>query len=114
MELKDKTIILTGAARIGKFVAQSLLSAGANLVVSYRSEKPDFGSDNILYVRADLSNSKEVESMLGQAKHRFDRIDGLVHMAATYERVPWDKLTEETWNSSMNAIAKSAFLTSKY
>jgi pteridine reductase len=114
MDLKNKTIIVTGAARIGKFVVEKLLAAGANLAVSYRTEKPDFGAENILYIQADLSNYKEVESMVGQAVHRFGSIDGLVHMAATYERVPWGNLSPETWDSSMNAIAKSAFLTSKY
>lgn len=114
MDIKNKTIILTGAARIGKFVAESLLAAGANLVVTYRTQKPDLDSDRILFVKAELSDRKEVESLIGQAKQRFETIDGLVHMAATYERIPWNNLSEETWDSSMNAIAKSAFLTSKY
>ncbi|HEX5429924.1 MAG TPA: SDR family oxidoreductase [Patescibacteria group bacterium] len=114
MDIKGKTIILTGAARIGKFVAADLLSAGANLVVSYRTTQPDFGSDKILYVKADLSNSSDVQELINEAKSKFGQIDGLVHMAATYERVPWEKLDEKAWDSSINAIAKSAFLTSKF
>jgi NAD(P)-dependent dehydrogenase (short-subunit alcohol dehydrogenase family) len=113
MTLQNKTIILTGAARIGKFVADDLLKAGVNLVVSYRTTAPDFGSDKILYIQADLSNQKDVARLVDETKNKFGAIDGLVHMAATYERVPWHKLSEETWNSSMDAIAKSAFLTTK-
>lgn len=113
MDIKNKTIILTGAARIGKFVAEDLLKAGANLVVSYRTSQPDFGSDKILFVKAELSNEKDVANLISEAKNKFGRIDALIHMAATYERVPWDKLSLQTWDSSMDAIAKSAFLTSK-
>lgn len=113
MEIKNKTIILTGAARIGKFVAEDLLKAGVNLVVTYFNTKPDFATDQVLAVRADLSKADDVKNVIEQAKSKFGKIDALVHMAATYERVPWDKLSESAWDSSMNAIAKSAFLMTK-
>ncbi|MBX4205307.1 MAG: SDR family oxidoreductase [Candidatus Doudnabacteria bacterium] len=114
MDLKNKTIIVTGAARIGKFVVERLIAAGANLTVSYKTAKPDFGGENILYVQADLSDYKQAESLVSQTKQKFGSVEGLVHMASTYERVPWEKLSPETWDSSLDAIAKSAFLVSKY
>lgn len=39
MELSEKTIILTGGARIGKAVARALAEKGANLVVTYSHSK---------------------------------------------------------------------------
>jgi NAD(P)-dependent dehydrogenase (short-subunit alcohol dehydrogenase family) len=114
MDLKNKTVILTGAARIGKFVADSLAQAGANVVITYRNSKPDIAeSDQTLFLQAELTNVADIDKVISETKKRFGTIDALVHMAATYERVPWDKLSEATWDSSMDAIAKSAFLVTK-
>src|SRR5438309_2285154 len=114
MDLKNKTVIVTGAARIGKFVAEDLLKAGANVVVSFRNTKPDIAaSDKVLFIQAELTKLSDIQKIISETQRKFGTIDGLVHMAATYERVPWDKLSEETWNSSLNTIAKSAFLASK-
>lgn len=114
MELNGKTIIVTGAARIGKFVVEDLLKKGANVVVSYRTNKPEISqTPKTLFVQAELSNPDDIQAIISQAKEKFGKIDGLVHMAATYERVSWDKLDLEAWDSSLDAIAKSAFLTSK-
>src|SRR5579864_4066507 len=99
MDIKGKTVILTGVARIGTFVAADFLEAGANLVVSYRTGKPDFRSVNILYVQADLSSAADVVRLVSEAEDKFERVDALVHMVATYERVPWDKLSEQAWDS---------------
>lgn len=122
MKLKDKVIILTGAARVGKAVAKSLGASGTHLVVTYlRSEvESEFiceecdkiGSRSIP-VRADLTKSEDVERVIKEAKKEFGRIDGLVHMAAIYSRTPWQKLSEADWDKNMNIIAKSAFLLSK-
>jgi NAD(P)-dependent dehydrogenase (short-subunit alcohol dehydrogenase family) len=114
MDLKDRTIILTGAARIGKFVAETLLDMGANLVLSYRSTPPEIeSSDRVLIVKAELADENQVHELLSQAKKKFSRIDGLIHMAATYERVAWTNLNLKTFDSSIDAIAKSAFLMTK-
>lgn len=114
MELKGKTIILTGAARIGKFVAESLLEAGANLTISYRNTQPEVTeSERTLFLKAELTNEADVQTIILETQKKFGRIDGLIHMAATYERVPWNKLSLSSWHNSIEAIATSAFLTSK-
>ena len=111
MELKDKIIILTGAARIGVDVAKALSGKGAKLAVTYLNNKPDVGE--ALYIKADLSNAADVEKVVSETKKIYDRIDGLVHMAAIYPRTPFATVTEKDWDTNMNVIAKSAFLMSK-
>ncbi len=114
MDLKNKTIIITGAARIGETVAETLLEAGANLVVAYRQNPPPIPeSEKVLKIRGELTKASDVANIISMAKKQFGSIDALVHMAATYERVPWEKLDEQAWDRSMNDIAKSAFLVSK-
>lgn len=122
MNINGKTIILTGAARVGKTVARSLAERGANLAVVYRSSEADakeiqeectrLGSKVELF-QGDLGNSADMETVIGKITKKCADIYGLVHMAANYQRTPWDTLKEEDWNKIMNAIAKSAFLVAK-
>jgi len=122
MIIKGKTIILTGASRVGKSVARSLASKGANLAVSYLRGKE--GAEEIceeakrsgsraIAVRADLGKKDDIAAFLLAAKEAFGHVDGLVHMAANYEKTRWENLTEEAWDRDMNIIARSAFLLGK-
>ena len=114
MDLQNKTIIVTGAARIGKTVAEDLAAKGANLVIVYFSNKPEIKtSGGIHFVQADLTKPQDVNKIVTEAKNKFGAIHGLVHMAANYEKNTWENLNEEVWNKSMDAIAKSSFLLGK-
>jgi NAD(P)-dependent dehydrogenase (short-subunit alcohol dehydrogenase family) len=112
MNLQGKTVIITGAARIGQKVAEVLKEKGANLVITYFSSAKEAGNLG-LAVKADVSKEKDIANLIKQAKKEFGSIDGLVHMAATYEKVPFEKLDEEAFNRSINVIAKSTFLMGK-
>ncbi len=112
MDIKDKAIILTGAARIGATVAENLISKGAKLSVTYMNNKPDLG-DEVFYVKADLVNPVEVANVISETLKKFGRVDGLVHMAATYHRTPWDQINDETMQKSMWSILRTAVLMSK-
>lgn len=112
MNIKGKTIIITGAARIGQEVAKQLKEKGANLVVAYYKDEKEAGSLG-LGVQADVSKKEDVEKVVQAAKKEFGRVDGLVHMAAIYERSEWENLDEATWDRNMNIIAKSTFLFGK-
>ena len=110
MEIKDKVIIITGAARIGVDVANELTKRGAKLAATYLSSEPSVGD---LKIKADVSKPDEVARVVSETKQKFGRIDGLIHMAAIYPRTPWKTLSEEDWDKNMDVIAKSAFLMSK-
>lgn len=112
MKLKGKTIILTGAARIGQNIAESLKREGANLVISYLNSQKEAGSFGF-GVKADLSKKEDVEKLVKAAKDKFGRIDGLIHMAAIYEKTKWNELDENSWDKNMDIIVKSSFLLGK-
>ncbi len=111
MDLNNKIIILTGAARIGVDVAKSLLNKGVKLAVTYLNNKPDLG--DVLYIKADLSKKQDVDNVVTEAKKYFGSIDGLVHMAAIYPKTPWKTVSEIDWDTNIDVIAKSAFLMSR-
>ena len=112
MELKGKTIIITGAARIGQTVAQHLKERGANLVITYFRDPKEAGPFG-LGVQADASKKEDVERVVETAKKEFGSVDGLVHMAAIYEKSVWADLDEKHFEKNMDVIAKSAFLFGK-
>ncbi|OGZ66660.1 MAG: hypothetical protein A3C50_02115 [Candidatus Staskawiczbacteria bacterium RIFCSPHIGHO2_02_FULL_43_16] len=112
MDLKGKTIIITGAARIGKEVAKQLKEKGANLVIAYFSDPAEAGPHGA-GVQADVSKKEDVARVVAFAKETFGRVDGLVHMAAIYEKSPWEALDEKHWDKNMNVMAKSTFLFGK-
>ncbi len=111
MDIQGKTIIITGAARIGQEVARQLKEKGANLVIAYFKDPAEaaigFG------VQADVSKKEDVARVVSAAKEKFGRVDALVHMAAIYEKSPWENLDEKAWDKNMDVIAKSAFLFGK-
>ncbi len=111
MDLKNKTIIITGAARIGQTVGEYLKNRGADLIISYLKDAKEahlgFG------VQGDLSKKEDVEKLVQGAKKKFGKIDALVHMAAIYERSQWETLNEASFDRNMTIIAKSAFLLGK-
>ncbi len=112
MDLKNKTIILTGAARIGQKVAQDLKNKGANLVITYLNSPNEVG-DLGFGVKADVSKKEDVENVIKTAKEKFGSVDALVHMAAIYQKSEWANLDEVAWNKNMEVIAKSSFLLGK-
>jgi pteridine reductase len=115
MQLQDKVIILTGAARIGVEVAKALSGKGARLAVTYLNNQPDLSSlpNDVFYIKGDLSHESEVKRIVSEIKKHYGQIDALVHMAATYNKNLWKTVSEKDFDDSMNAIAKSAFLMSK-
>lgn len=112
MDVKNKTIIITGAARIGQEVARQLKAKGAHLVLTYFASPKETG-DLGLAVKADVSKMEDIENLVNVAKKEFGSIDALVHMAAIYEKSPWESLQEAAFEKNMNIIAKSAFLLGK-
>jgi len=112
MDIKNKTIIITGAARIGQDVAELLKSQGANLVITYFSDPAEVGPFGE-GIKADVSKKEDIEKVIAFAKETFGRIDGLVHMAAIYQKSLWENLQENDFDKNMNVIAKSTFLFGK-
>lgn len=122
MNLEGKTIILTGARRIGQTVAEELAKKGANLAITYRSSKEESEAMCTACIAAgvkaepfqtDLSKEEDIKKVISEIKKKFGRIDGLVHMAANYPKTPWKEVKAEDFDSEMQIIAKSAFMLGK-
>jgi pteridine reductase len=120
VELRGKTILITGAAkRVGREVAFTLARRGANIVVHYRSsasqakqvvdELQAMGVKAIA-LRAELSRSGEVSRMVRQVIKDFGRVDVLVNNAAVFPKTHFGKITEADWDFSIDTNLKGSFL----
>ena len=95
--LEGRTAIVTGGGRgIGRAIALVLAEAGADVVVSARTQSEiaqtakevEALGRRALAVQADVSSSSQVDSMVEQALDRFARIDILVNNAGKLLRMP--------------------------
>ncbi len=124
-ELKNKTIVVTGAAGgIGMATAKILAKEGANVVIHYRTGKTkalqlhgelvNMGTDPMHY-SADLGNEDEVVSMFSAIKKKYGRIDGLVNNAGIWPEkdTPIYDMEFSQWNKTINVNLSSIFLSTR-
>lgn len=100
MDLKGKTILVTGGRRVGQVVADELGSAGANVVMTYRESHGEIAEmvarlARTYRIRAeayhlDLTDEQNIHVLVNTATQQFRSIDGLVNMASVFEPDPKD------------------------
>ncbi|HEY7085600.1 MAG TPA: 3-oxoacyl-ACP reductase family protein [Hyphomicrobiaceae bacterium] len=119
-DLRGRVALVTGAARgIGKAIALALAQAGADVAVNYREREADalVVADAVrglgpraMTVRADVSDSSAVNSMVGSIAGELGGIDVLVNNAGMAIRRGLDDLTEADFDRTIAVNLKSAFL----
>jgi NAD(P)-dependent dehydrogenase (short-subunit alcohol dehydrogenase family) len=82
MELKDKTIIVTGVSKgIGKATVLQLLEKGAK-VAGFSKNKPDYEHENFKFIPVNIRSLQEVENAVKETQNHFgEEIHGLVNNA---------------------------------
>jgi 3-oxoacyl-[acyl-carrier protein] reductase len=91
MNFKNKVALITGSTSgIGKEIAKQLLESGAKVVINYsgneekaRETKEDFRDyeNNILIIKADVSDENQVQEMFKQVEEKFGALEYLVNNA---------------------------------
>jgi NAD(P)-dependent dehydrogenase (short-subunit alcohol dehydrogenase family) len=85
MPIKDRAIVITGAAQgIGECVAKTLSSRGANLLLADIQEEKVRGVSDSLdcrSTRVDIADPASVRTMIDHAIEYYGRIDALVNVA---------------------------------
>jgi NAD(P)-dependent dehydrogenase (short-subunit alcohol dehydrogenase family) len=120
MDIEGKVALVTGAAkRLGRTIALALAERGAELVVHYHTSEREahevlglakrLGGKPVA-VRADLSESPEIDAIVESGMRAFGRIDILVNSAAIFYRTPFSELTEADWDRFLGVNLKAPFL----
>ena len=117
IDLSGKTAFVTGSTRgIGLAIARSLHGTGAKVAIVGRdaerakSVAAEFG-DRGFGVGCDVAQVLQVEAALGQAEKALGPLDILVNNAGVTRDNILLRLTDEDWNTVLDANLKGAFHT---
>ena len=117
--LQGHVALVTGAAkRLGRAVALRLAEEGADVIVHYRSSKPEAQSAvseieksgrRGCAIAADLTEVADIKRLFDEAAKQFGRLDILVSSAANFLPSSIVSTTEEVWDASLDTNLKAPF-----
>lgn len=122
MDLKNKTIIITGASSgIGAAAARIFTEEGASVVLGARrgdkleelTEK--IGSDQAVFLAGDVTDESYNQALVELAKSKFGKLDGAFNNAGIIgELGPVTHMESKNWLDVISTNLTSAFFASKY
>ena len=111
---------MTGGSRgIGRAIALSLASAGADVVINFHTHAAEARAvesqilglgRRCLSIQADVSVAGEVDRLAAEAQKSMGTIDVLVNNAGIARQQPLDQITERDWDELIDVNLKSCFL----
>jgi p-cumic alcohol dehydrogenase len=116
MDVRDKVVVITGAARgIGQELARSLAAAGAHIAAADINDcaatvelvKAEGG--RAISVTLDVRDANSTLEMVAATNQAFGRIDALINNAALYGALRggrFDAITEADWDAAMAVNVK--------
>ncbi|MDJ0733928.1 MAG: SDR family oxidoreductase [Nostocaceae cyanobacterium] len=116
-QLSGKTALITGGTTgIGFASAKLFKSEGARIAISGQNqERLDEAAkqlgDNVLAIRADVSQVSDIEAMVNQVKEVFGSLDVLFVNAGIAKLAPLDAVDETLVDEVFNINFKGAFFT---
>lgn len=116
--LAGKAVLITGAARrVGAVMARALHSAGANLVLHYRSSGEEAAAlarelnaqraESTTIAAGDLLDPAAVKALAHTAVAAFGGLDILVNNASSFYPTPLGDIEEDDWNDLIGTNLKA-------
>ena len=122
MELSGKTFLITGSARrLGREMALSLASAGADIVIhhfhsSVQAEEVAASIRSLgrktCILQADLAETSAASQLIARA-WEFAPLSGVVNNAAVFYKEDWFETSIETWQETLAVNLTAPFLISQ-
>ena len=111
-DLKGKVVVVTGASSgIGKVTAELFAGRGARVVAFARSETR--AGREIIAVRGDASDEKDVDRLFSECESRIGPCDILVNAAGMIDPEHLVRTTAGRWDRMFAVNVRSIFLTSR-
>lgn len=111
-DLQNRTALVTGAAKgIGAHLASALATAGASVIVNYRTDAT--GAERVvkdiitaggraIAVQGDVGRREDVQALFATARKAFGPIDVLVNNAAIATFAPLSVVTDEDFHRQVD------------
>jgi 3-oxoacyl-[acyl-carrier protein] reductase len=121
--LSEQVAIVTGASRgIGRATAIALAATGVKVVVNYAQssgaaeevvQEIEKNDGNAIAIKADVSKTEEVDSLIEQTLKTFGRIDILVNTAGITRDTLLLRMKLEDWQAVIDLNLTGVFLCTK-
>ncbi len=119
MDLKDKVAVITGSGQgIGRSIAERFIELGARVVISdvvgelAERTAAELGGGAIA-MKADVTRSDQVESLMTRAVEELGQLDILVNNAGITRDTLIIRMDEKDWELVLDINLKGAFLATK-
>jgi 3-oxoacyl-[acyl-carrier protein] reductase len=120
---KSQVVLVTGGSRgIGRATAAAFGRAGAQVAITYRSQKSDAdavvqeivdGGGEAFALQADITESAAPAGIIDAVVKRWGRLDVLVNNAGITRDTLVMRMSEADWDDVMKTNLRGPFLTSK-
>jgi 3-oxoacyl-[acyl-carrier protein] reductase len=122
-DLTGKKALVTGSSRgIGRGIALAMAKQGADLCITYNSNKDEaevvaaeikaMGRDAFT-VQVNVAKMEDITRLFEEIKVKWGKLDILVNNAGIVQFKPFDQITEEDWNETINVDLKGPFFCSQ-
>src|SRR5260370_26601851 len=115
--LADKNILITGGnSGIGLAAAQEFDRAGARVAIcglnetTLQAAKGTLGAGSLAF-RADVSKLADLDTMFATIEREFGHLDGLFVNAGYSEFLPFEEVTEQSFDMAIGSNFKAAYFT---
>ena len=123
-DLKDKVVLITGAARrVGAAIARGAHAHGANVLIHHRGAEKDAAAleselnairaGSARRVKADLLAHSAPELLVRTAVERFGRLDVVVNNASSFFPTAIGEIEDKGWEELIGANVKAPLLLSQ-
>lgn len=122
---EERVILITGSSRaIGLGLTKHFAQKGFRVVINYSKSEDQAKkayeevlnyteADNILKIKADISNREEVKNMFDRIIEKFGRIDVLINNAGINLDGPFIEMTDEQWDRVVGTNLTGNFICSQ-
>ncbi len=117
MSIKKTALVTGGAKGIGEAICVQLAKDGYNIALNYNTSEKEAISlkeklssiTDIEIFKADVSDSKQVNSMFDEIEKVFGGVDILVNNAGIAQQVLFTDITDEMWQRMLGVNLTGAF-----
>jgi len=121
--LAGKAALVTGGSRgIGRAIAIAFAREGACVALTYKDREKDAAGvvrlleqegRTALALKLEAGSRTDMQRILGEVTSRWGKLDILVNNAGYLQQKPFEEITDDDWNYTIDVNLKSVFLGSQ-